>query len=74
VRDGRAVAVDVTELVPGDLVRLGVGDVVAADLCLLEADGLQCDQAVLTGEPVPVHKTALPRRRPAPGWSCPRAR
>ena len=38
LRDGRAVAVDVTELVPGDLVRLGVGDVVPADLRLLEAD------------------------------------
>jgi P-type Mg2+ transporter len=48
VRDGRAVAVDVTKLVPGDLVRLGVGDVVPADLRLLEADGLECDEAVLT--------------------------
>ncbi len=60
LRDGRAVAVDVTELVPGDLVRLGVGDVVPADLRLLEADGLQCDEAVLTGEPVPEAKTAKP--------------
>ncbi len=58
LRDGRAVAVDVTELVPGDLVRLGVGDVVPADLRLLEADGMDCGEAVLTGEPVPARKTA----------------
>jgi P-type Mg2+ transporter len=48
LRDGRAVAVDVTELVPGDLVRLGVGEVVPADLRLLEATGLECEEAVLT--------------------------
>jgi Mg2+-importing ATPase len=60
IRDGRAVTVDVTELVPGDVVRLGVGDVVPADLRLLDAEGLECDEAVLTGEPLPVHKTAGP--------------
>jgi Mg2+-importing ATPase len=60
IRDGRPVAIDVTELVPGDVVRLGVGDVVPADLRLLEADGLECDEAVLTGESVAEPKTAKP--------------
>ncbi len=50
MRDGKPTAVDVTELVPGDVVRLSVGDVVPADLRLLQADGLECDEAVLTGE------------------------
>jgi Mg2+-importing ATPase len=62
LRDGRAVTVDVTELVPGDVVRLGVGDVVPADLRLLEADNLECNEAVLTGEPVAVHKITGPAR------------
>ncbi len=66
LRDGRAVAVDVTELVPGDLVRLGMGDVVPADLRLLEADGLECDEAVLTGESLAEPKPAKPAKPAKP--------
>ncbi len=43
IRDGREAVVDVTELVPGDVVRIGVGDVVPADLRLLESVELECD-------------------------------
>ena len=63
--------VDVTTLVPGDVVALRVGDVVPADLRLLEANGLECDEAVLTGESLPAPKSTAPdppvglRRRPA---------
>ncbi|HET8529449.1 MAG TPA: magnesium-translocating P-type ATPase [Gaiellaceae bacterium] len=64
LRDGAAVAVDVTELVPGDVVRLGVGDVVPADLRLLAADALECDEAVLTGESLPAEKQAAAVERP----------
>ena len=64
VRDGEPVAVDVTELVPGDIVRLAVGDVVPADLRLLRAEGLQCDEAVLTGESLPAEKQADPIAAP----------
>jgi Mg2+-importing ATPase len=60
VRGGDSAQVDVTELVPGDVVRLEVGDVVAADLRLLRADGLECDEAVLTGESLPAEKSAEP--------------
>jgi Mg2+-importing ATPase len=60
VRDGEPVGVDVTELVPGDVVRLAVGDVVPADLRLLRAEGLECDEAVLTGESLPAEKRSDP--------------
>jgi len=60
VRDGRPVAVDVTVLVPGDVVELRLGDIVPADIRLLEATGLECEESVLTGESVPVEKDAAP--------------
>jgi Mg2+-importing ATPase len=59
-RQGRAISVNVTELVPGDVVRLDVGDVVPADLRLLEANALECDEAVLTGEATPAEKNVKP--------------
>jgi P-type Mg2+ transporter len=64
VRDGKPLTVDVTELVPGDAVRLAVGDVVAADLRLLLADGLECDESVLTGESLPAEKRSDPVTAP----------
>jgi P-type Mg2+ transporter len=63
MRDGRPVRVDVTDLVPGDIVRLAVGDIVPADLRLLEARGLECDEAVLTGESLPAEKQSEPIAR-----------
>ena len=59
-RDGRVSTVDLTELVPGDVVGLDVGDVVPADIRLLEANALECDEAVLTGESMPVPKSTEP--------------
>jgi P-type Mg2+ transporter len=60
IRDGRSVEVPVTELVPGDVVRLELGQVVPADLRLVEADGLETEESVLTGEPVSVEKGTAP--------------
>jgi P-type Mg2+ transporter len=57
VRSGRTATVDVTTLVPGDLVDLRLGDIVPADLRLLQITGLECDESVLTGESLPVDKT-----------------
>jgi Mg2+-importing ATPase len=49
-RDDRAEAVDVISLVPGDLVHLTIGAIVPADVRVLAADGLECDESILTGE------------------------
>lgn len=56
LRDGRRVAIAVAELVPGDVVLLGAGDRVPADLRLLRARGLLIDEAALTGESVAATK------------------
>jgi Ca2+-transporting ATPase len=56
VRDGRKSEIPSRELVPGDVVLLQTGDRVPADLRLLEAVNLQCDEASLTGESIPVEK------------------
>ncbi len=61
-RGGTARELDVTELVPGDVVHLEVGDVVPADLRLLDCAGLECDESVLTGESMPAEKSAEPVR------------
>src|SRR5215472_919465 len=59
-RDGHQRNVDVTQLVPGDVVALRIGDIVPADIRLLEADQLECDESVLTGESLPVSKDVAP--------------
>jgi Mg2+-importing ATPase len=66
LRDGRSTTVDVTGLVPGELVELRLGEVVPADLRLLEVNGLECDESVLTGEAMPVAKDAAPVRPSTP--------
>ena len=58
VRDGELRTVPVTELVPGDVVRLNIGNVVPADLRLLAVDELECDEGILTGESLPCTKTS----------------
>jgi P-type Mg2+ transporter len=60
LRDGHPRSLDVTELVPGDVVDLQLGQVVPADLRLLAVAGLECDESVLTGESVPAEKSAEP--------------
>jgi Mg2+-importing ATPase len=57
-RGGHPGSVDVTELVPGDWVDLALGEVVPADMRLVTVMGLECDESVLTGESVPVEKSA----------------
>ncbi len=55
-RDGKAQAVAVADVVPGDIVRLSAGDRVPADGVLLDARDFFVNQALLTGESYPVEK------------------
>ncbi|HPA97264.1 MAG: plasma-membrane proton-efflux P-type ATPase [Methanothrix sp.] len=55
-RDGLWKGVPSRELVPGDLVRIRLGEIVPADIKLIEGDFLQVDESSLTGESLPVEK------------------
>ncbi|MDK3018385.1 cation-transporting P-type ATPase [Pseudodonghicola flavimaris] len=59
-RDGRRQTVEAADLVVGDIVILEAGDRVPADLRLISARGLKAEEAVLTGESVPVDKGTAP--------------
>jgi H+-transporting ATPase len=52
-RDGKWINPAARELVPGDVIRLRLGDIVPADARLLEGDPVEVDQAALTGESLP---------------------
>jgi Ca2+-transporting ATPase len=60
LRDGRVTAVPARELVPGDVVQLKAGNKVPADARIVETINLRVDEAILTGESVPVDKTTAP--------------
>ncbi|MEJ2363053.1 MAG: HAD-IC family P-type ATPase, partial [Gammaproteobacteria bacterium] len=56
LRDGKWGETDAAGLVPGDVVRLRLGDIIPADAKLFEGDYLSVDQSALTGESLPVNK------------------
>ena len=66
IRDGRTQVIAATAVVPGDLLALEAGDIVAADARLLEANVLSAMEAALTGESTPVTKNAQPGDPDAP--------
>jgi len=72
LRDGHPQSADVTQLVPGDVVDLQLGEVVSADLRLLAAAGLECEESVLTGESLPADKSTdpVPDGTPLAELSC----
>ena len=55
-RDGNWSEVDAATLVPGDIIRVRLGDIIPADIKLLEGEYLSVDQSALTGESLPVAK------------------
>ncbi len=55
-RDGQWTEINAVDLVPGDIVRLRLGDIIPADVRLVEGDYLSVDQSALTGESLPVDK------------------
>ena len=59
-RGGLVEEISAEKLVPGDIVILESGDIVSADLRLLEASKLQANESALTGESVPVSKQVEP--------------
>jgi Ca2+-transporting ATPase len=58
LRDGKRVSVPSRDLVPGDIVYLEAGNYIPADVRLLEAVNLRVEEASLTGESLPVQKSA----------------
>ncbi|KAL4794409.1 hypothetical protein BDV19DRAFT_390249 [Aspergillus venezuelensis] len=55
-RDGKTNTIPATEIVPGDMIELKVGDTVPADVRLVDAMNFETDEALLTGESLPVQK------------------
>lgn len=60
LRDGASAVIPAREIVPGDVLLLAPGTVVAADARLIAANALSVDESALTGESLPVEKTAAP--------------
>src|SRR5260370_12825166 len=60
LRDGKWREIPLRNVVPGDVFRLSAGDLVPADARLLESRDLSVQQSMLTGESLPVDKSAAP--------------
>lgn len=58
VRDGQSISIPTVEIVPGDLVELKTGDTIPADVRLIDPINFETDEALLTGESLPVRKNA----------------
>jgi len=58
IRDGRKQMIDARQLVPGDILALEAGDMIPADARIMESVNLKSEEALLTGESVPVEKDA----------------
>ena len=71
-RDGEWVTPSARDLVPGDVIRLRLGDIVPADARLLDGDEIEVDQSALTGESLPA--TWTPARRCSPARSSAKVR
>ncbi|MFX1364011.1 MAG: plasma-membrane proton-efflux P-type ATPase [Promethearchaeota archaeon] len=56
LRDGKWIELDAKVLVPGDIVHLRLGDIIPADVKLIDGEYLTVDESVLTGESLPVNK------------------
>jgi Ca2+-transporting ATPase len=70
LRDGRPIVLPTSEVVRGDLMLLEAGDIVGADARLLDAAALETNEALLTGESLPVSKRAGPGSGPADRAGC----
>ncbi|MFN9002997.1 MAG: cation-transporting P-type ATPase [Alphaproteobacteria bacterium] len=66
IRGGERISIEGDQLVPGDIVLIEAGDKVPADLRMLTAHGMSVQEAILTGESVPVEKHIEPVAADAP--------
>ena len=57
IRDNRYVEIPSTEIVPGDVLVFNAGDKINADCRIIESENLQTNEAVLTGESLPINKS-----------------
>ncbi len=55
-RDGKFKQIEAKELVPGDIIKMKIGDIIPADVKIFHSDELEVDQSALTGESLPVNK------------------
>ena len=58
IRDGSEKVISSNLLVPGDIMLLKEGDYITADARIIESDGLRCNEAILSGDVIPVDKAA----------------
>ncbi len=65
IRGGKEKMVPSSSLVPGDVIVVEAGDIIAADVRYFECDNLVANETVLTGESVPVEKNAAPLKTEA---------
>ena len=56
LRDGNFLNIDAKDLVPGDIIKIKIGEIIPADAKLIDGEYMQIDQAALTGESLPVTK------------------
>ncbi|HDH01443.1 MAG TPA: metal-transporting ATPase, partial [Nitrospirae bacterium] len=56
LRDGKFQTIEARELVTGDIIKIKIGDLIPADVKLIDGDYIQADQSALTGESLPVSK------------------
>jgi Mg2+-importing ATPase len=65
-RDGQFLSVPTADVVPGDVFRIRIGDVIPADALVLEVSRFTVNEAALTGEPYPVEKRLGPTASSSP--------
>lgn len=65
IRDGQRQDIPAQKLVPGDIVILEIGRIVPADGVLIESDSLSVNEAILTGESMPVEKKVSQAQSPS---------
>jgi len=56
LRNGKFKEINAKNLVPGDIIKLKIGDIIPSDVKIVEMEELEIDQSVLTGESLPVFK------------------